>query len=1555
MDCLALPTLYDISSDVYPHTGNLTGDAYRRPWVRGSVISTCTLFANGSILDDLRGKQPPVHLLLERLGHKGDHVILSSNPNSQEDLDQDEVARLLQESSAYLPSQECFYKSATDQMSQNPNNTKDLLLEEVVDPLPVLKRHLPTLKAKLSRLRSLPVADPLLNTNSLSEELILRHCAVYEVPPQVDTKDFTTSSHIHEEFNTEDVLNHESLLLPVVLETLSLNRENYNSLQSIEKVLNVALEPLEHQLSTLDVLREANPQAQLAVDISQFDPPKEMASDVKIDGGPLDPAGHMLLSIELELDLPLTPPTKAGPTLFGLSNSQLPLEELSPVHRPSLVSQSDQQEMELAVWKAEKHLHSVLGFLLTEPQTQDPVVVFHPVSDALKELNEETCVGVHAGSVVNDLQSQMPSVTAVCFSFCEFTENLTPGSPGAKEHNMEDFTAMSPEDIECSYSEKLPGSYLAFYYNEIGKPHCTALTVFLFADILTAQEEDSVPIVTINGVKSILKKPVPSDQPVIPMNDDTSTCAVRQNIKFTVVSQGHPSCMDATQEKQQEETSALLPAVSVSNTAAKEPFLVCETTFSDLQDTCSHVTRPASRNESQRRLCTSFRAEHAKSAQLLLRNNERSLVAAKDPDPLSTFMMLRSQQTSTDPVLPQPCPGTTGGPKVQQPTPALPQSQHTPGAHSWPTAMTSVVTGSSTRVREPEAQSPSQTLPGPAVTQDKPECRVIQVQATALPGFPAVSTESVWRANCELLAVAQPCLSRAWELGLSCPAWGDFSSITPDQTRFLLKQQEKELCRLQGEDKELLFNQVALIHVLVTFKDMMLKCDLITAVEYLAQAAVACSGQRLEQLVKRLQLVVYLSHRNQEPNPKILELQDQLVSWLQSRTGHSSSDKVLILTTVDDDNARATLVQALTQATGEAVTAVCPKDGRTKLNGAQVISSVCGIECMVACVQHIGADFPWPCFSLVVEYDHPGHSPWATLCKEKNINHLCFHTSLPPLEVQSASLEENVPFVLLVTEGLLNCPLLLQILETRYSISVLERSYSPALQMLGGTHHYAVVTVDESTAVVIQEQEEMGQAGWCERVVMRLNALSLQYSSCWLILHCPDIQAGGLSSEAFSNLALVYSSLVVFGMKSEDLNVKVLLVSEVGDVARWVCQICFHSLMSSDKEPRVYLNLHWLALMPSQEECCLLLFPCVNPLVGQLMLRRAPSLQWLLGASLSELEELFPDVPHKVLKLFSDTTSLYQLSKEQSSPHIHPPATQTTDSKPRSSWTCGAYTPHPPSPTNRQSEPSTANAIHFLFGDKPIGTSYSEPKPSLAEQDMTADFHVDQSVSFGGSTYLQGAWAGKEPWQDEKEDEEVEEEEEGKPLQSEGDDWIQSVLGNSSLYHPHTTGSSPYHPLTTGSSPYHPLTTGSSPYHPHNTSSSPYHLHTAGFSPYHQHTTGGNESFKQPGSFSSFSTSSQLQLFCDDQPDDGYCVSGARPPAEALVWGRGNVSSSRGRGAVGISPAYGSRCWMMGLERKRSGAVADLGDTVLPPLKRGRLGLEKVPGRSDGQTRLRFL
>lgn len=142
-------------------------------------------------------------------------------------------------------------------------------------------------------------------------------------------------------------------------------------------------------------------------------------------------------------------------------------------------------------------------------------------------------------------------------------------------------------------------------------------------------------------------------------------------------------------------------------------------------------------------------------------------------------------------------------------------------------------------------------------------------------------------------------------------------------------------------------------------------------------------------------------------------------------------------------------------------------------------------------------------------------------------------------------------------------------------------------------------------------------------------------------------------------------------------------MSDLVELARWISQICFHSLMASDRDPLDYLDRDWLTLIPSeviylfhiinyfrtshafffihimtnmpptyqnmvllymlslcllslQEENCLLQFPCINPLVSQLMLRRAPSFQWLLGASLSQLKELLPEVPHKVLKVIRD-------------------------------------------------------------------------------------------------------------------------------------------------------------------------------------------------------------------------------------------------------------------------------------------------------------------------------
>lgn len=64
--------------------------------------------------------------------------------------------------------------------------------------------------------------------------------------------------------------------------------------------------------------------------------------------------------------------------------------------------------------------------------------------------------------------------------------------------------------------------------------------------------------------------------------------------------------------------------------------------------------------------------------------------------------------------------------------------------------------------------------------------------------------------------------------------------------------------------------------------------------EYLTKAAEACAEQSLEQLVKRLQIILYLSHKNQESDLKLLELQQVLAAWLHSRKGQSTMEKVSV-------------------------------------------------------------------------------------------------------------------------------------------------------------------------------------------------------------------------------------------------------------------------------------------------------------------------------------------------------------------------------------------------------------------------------------------------------------------------------------------------------------------------------------------------------------------------------------------------------------------------------------------------------------------------------------
>uniref|UniRef100_A0A673WVG6 Protein shortage in chiasmata 1 ortholog n=1 Tax=Salmo trutta TaxID=8032 RepID=A0A673WVG6_SALTR len=1506
MNWLALPMPYHLgSSDLYPHTGNPPEVTYRKPWSRGNVISNCKLFVSGSVLDDLSIKGQPTSSLeklsvsLTQVRVDLLEVIPSSNPNSQLDLDRDEAAWLLREArkdKGHFVCNESFSKSTGEKMRPRHQHDDLVMPEEVLfaDHLPQFRKHLPSMKAKLSRLRNLPVSDPLLSSTggTLSEEAIFRHCVAYEVPLDAETESSETCSNTDEDFSKESLLNEESLMLPVEMDTCTPKREDCLPFSNIPKLLNVVPELMEERTSCLDMLTKATPSDALeSVDISQFEVPRLPVNDshceineILLD---LKSSDHLVLPTQMEMDLPLTPSPKPNLTQLCLASSQLPAEQISPLYRYYFVSEKDQEEMEQALWRAEKHLDLVMGFLLAEPQKSESVVQLQPLTEVLLGIGRDNSVRLDEGMELSLLGTNSPGLTGMYGNgSSDFTECMMisdqPHLMETLSSMIEDFTLLSPCQMDNILSESVDDSELSGPPSEIkGRSILKNATPMV---VLYHQERERAgnTVVSAPAVSTSQERERTGN---VALTAQASTSSQEKERSGTVVFS--TQAVSTSREKERAGSMAISAAQATTTTYLEK---------------LNHAVRPQKKEGLPDQTANVSKLPNPRPS---VRDRHMSLPVAKpqkDLDPLSTFMMLRAQQRTYVSVSPQ----------NYTSTPVAQVEQQTPTTEMRPAY---AVTGNDIRAPEAIIQP---------VPEDRHNSKVIHIQAT----------ESQFWAYRELQAFALPCLSRARELGLTNTACGDFSTLYPDHTRFLLKQQEKELSIRQGQDPEALFNYVALIHVLVTVKDLLFKCDLSTAVEYLSKATEACAGQSLDKLVRKLEIVLYLSQKKQEPNPKILELQEQLTTWVQSKSNGVQNSKVLVIITMDLDCARAMLIKALSQVTGEAVAAVCPEESRSKLEGSKVLDSLQRSCCVVVCSQHMGADFPWDCFSLVVEYSNTEHSPWAAVCTERNITHITFQTRIPNSSVsdpESWSLEQSVPFVLFVTEGLLSCPLLLQILESTCNMTVLERSHSQSLQMLGGTHHYAVITVDESTAVIIQEQEELCQERACESLVIRLTALSLQYSCCWLILHCQ--QDSGLTSEGFNNLVLVYSSLVLFGLKTEDLDVKVLIVSEVVDIAKWICQIAFHTLLSSDRDPLSYLDREWLSVISSEEERCLLGFPCVNPLVAQLMLSRGPSLHWLLGASLSQLQELLPEVPHKVVKLFSDTTSLYKLTAAASSTESHTDFTHQKDhNSPTEPWATSRdnqYThtdPHtsrdPHADCNRHThrDPEPFNSNCFLASspsaESVVGSFYEES--SVMTKEDGADFQVNLSPSFGSQQApFQHTWSHN-PWEVEESDE------------------LKFVGWNRGRGGEEWTGSAPLHQESCGS--------------PRN------------YAPENKFPTGLSSSF-------SYSTNTQRPAYSDNQmysfstvgysdrlhyPDVSHYPSLASPRG-ALSWGGRSsgspYSTAQGRGVMSVSPDYGTS-YRTGMERKRRAEGPEMAGTVLTPLKRGKLSYEKVPGRSDGQTRL---
>ncbi|NWS73653.1 SHOC1 protein, partial [Crotophaga sulcirostris] len=552
-------------------------------------------------------------------------------------------------------------------------------------------------------------------------------------------------------------------------------------------------------------------------------------------------------------------------------------------------------------------------------------------------------------------------------------------------------------------------------------------------------------------------------------------------------------------------------------------------------------------------------------------------------------------------------------------------------------------------------------LPTDVHKEDNSVCETVRTELKKQESESSVTvdiqaSEGQCQAYCLLKEAATPVLKDLTDMGVLASVNWSFDSVKFDHTRFFLKQQEKVIRdhfnEGKADEKEImLFRHAALTHLLVTVRDLLLTCDLDTALVYLSKAKNIYKNileSCLNNVWRQLKIVQYSSQKKHETNPKITELQCQMLKWVQSH-GEEHSVKILIITRMDSEKEKAALIHALSKVEGLKTMDLNSRKKGTFLGCKDIIRN--RYSCVIVHNQQIGADFPWTHFSLAVEYDYSENSCWKNLCQNLNVTYMTFKTTLPETIKMgdlcgSFLLEVHIPYVFLTTEGLLNMPDILQLLESNYSITFVERSSSYSLRLFGSTDRCIVLTIDECTAVFLQGMEELNHEKSCDSVILRLMALSLQYTCCWIVFYSRERLSleYSLRGGTLLNLVLIYATLIELTQKSEDFEVKVVLTPGIEETALVIRQIADNILIASNISPHEWLDKSWLSVLPSETEKCLLTFPCINPLVAQVILRKESSLDRLFLASFDQLQELLPEVPKKVLKHFSDITSSYSLN-----------------------------------------------------------------------------------------------------------------------------------------------------------------------------------------------------------------------------------------------------------------------------------------------------------------------
>ncbi|ESO92594.1 hypothetical protein LOTGIDRAFT_162507, partial [Lottia gigantea] len=505
----------------------------------------------------------------------------------------------------------------------------------------------------------------------------------------------------------------------------------------------------------------------------------------------------------------------------------------------------------------------------------------------------------------------------------------------------------------------------------------------------------------------------------------------------------------------------------------------------------------------------------------------------------------------------------------------------------------------------------------------------------------------------ELEIFVKPYISLLQKTG-DIPLSFNYHTTSIDSTRFLLKQKEKQLLDSHiNIEKDENYKAMLLLHCIKTTTDNVINSCLESAISQLSLLQDKYSHILQSSLKEIRQKLFHQQYQYQNENiihPKILAVCREATNILQRRR----TDKILIAVKRPIMSLMSVLKDCLTVDGFIIPYIVQENDCWDQLKNRKD-------NCYILCQKKL-EDIDLSDILCLFEYESGDDSVLKTVCDSNSVEFVGFMVQGTGLD-HSGSRDEDKnntrienksvtdknqsnqyrTISVIGSTKLTQHKDILQILESKYNVLVIERDYTTLAKY--STKSYADIIIDQNQAVILQDllclKEEMN----IEPITRKLASFSFKYQKCWIILFTFDNTKGyPLTSKVLSNLFKLEAALGNITHKGQhDISFKVLLCHQREDICCIIREICD---MVCTISPHENLERPWLTQNFTKEEKMLLCLPCLNSYSIQLLLKKA-SITEIIAMSLEQLHRLFPQLPYKVLeschKAFHNDTGLQLL------------------------------------------------------------------------------------------------------------------------------------------------------------------------------------------------------------------------------------------------------------------------------------------------------------------------